>query len=292
MSESPAASAASRKILVTGARGMLGTEVCSALSPRHDVRGVDIDDFDVTDPDGVHAALAAHRPEAVIHCAAWTDVVGCERDRERTFEQNERGTRHVAEAAAEVGACVIYLSTDYVFDGEKGGPYTELDAPNPINVYGASKLAGEEAVRAVAPNNYIIRSAWLFGAAGTNFVAAILRAATERDEIKVVGDQFGSPTYTKDLARAMGDLVLTGRLPPGTHHLVNSGVCSWAELAAEALSAAGSETRVRAITSDEWPSPARRPAYSALRSQWMELHKLPPLRHWREAVRSYVREAV
>jgi dTDP-4-dehydrorhamnose reductase len=236
--------------------------------------------------------MASAHPEAVVHCAAWTDVDGCEREPERAFEHNAQGTENVAAAAAEVGAELTYISTDYVFDGTKGEPYSELDDPRPLNVYGASKLAGEEAVRRLVPRSYIIRSAWLFGAGGENFVAAILKAAADQDEIRVVGDQYGSPTYTKDLAQAMADLVLSGRLSPGTYHLVNSGVCSWADLARHALSAAGSGTKVVPIPSAEWPSPTQRPQYSALRSHWLDVQGLPGLREWRAAVESYIEEAV
>jgi dTDP-4-dehydrorhamnose reductase len=179
-----------------------------------------------------------------------------------------------------------------VFDGSKTEPYTEFDAPNPLNVYGASKLAGEEAVRQLVPRHFIVRTAWLYGRQGKNFVRSILKAAQEKDELRVVADQFGSPTYSADLARAILDYVISGPLLPGTHHLVNSGVCSWAELAEEALRAAGSSARVQPIAAAEWSSPTRRPAYSALRSRRMESHGLAPLRDWREAVRSYVKETV
>jgi len=280
------------KVMVMGAKGMLGSDLCYALAREHEVIGVDLEDFDITKAASVGQGIAAAGPEMVIHCAAWTDVDGCERDPARAFEQNAGGTWNVAAAAADVGASLVYMSTDFVFDGAKGEPYTEFDAPNPIGVYGASKLAGEEAVRRLVPRHTIARTAWLFGRRGKNFVSSILEAAAERGEIDVVADQFGSPTYTRDLAQAIADLVVTGRLFPGTCHLVNSGVCSWAELAEEALRAAGSKTRVRPIPAAEWPSPTRRPAYSGMRSRWMELQGLPAMREWREAVRSYVEEAV
>ncbi len=278
------------KVMVTGARGMLGSDLCEALSACCEVRGVDVEDFDVTDAEAPREALTSERPEVVVHCAAWTDVDGCERDPKRAFDQNARGTRNVAAAAAEVGATLVYLSTDYVFDGGRREPYTEFDSPNPLNVYGASKLAGEEAVRGLAPRHCIVRSAWLFGARGRSFVRSILEAAAGREEITVVADQFGSPTYTRDLARAIAELIVPGRVAAETCHLVNSGICSWAELAAEALRLAGSAARVRPISSAEWPSPTRRPAYSALRSRWLELQGLPGLRDWREALACYIQE--
>ncbi|MGD0112174.1 MAG: dTDP-4-dehydrorhamnose reductase [Armatimonadota bacterium] len=276
------------KVLVTGARGMLGSQVCSALALRHEVRGVDLQDFDITDAGAVRAALASNRPQFVVHCAAWTDVDGCERDPAKAFLHNAQGTSHVAAACAEMGAKLAYISTDFVFDGENGEPYTEFDQPNPLGVYAASKLAGEEAVRRLAREHYIVRSAWLYGPSGKNFVNTILAAAAGRDELKVVADQFGSPTYSRDLAKVMADAMVAGRVMPGTYHAVNSGVCSWAELAAEALQIRGSGTRVVPIQESEWPSPTKRPAYSALRSRWLEFQGVPPLRDWKAALRSYL----
>lgn len=278
------------KALVTGAKGMLGTEVCAALARDHEVRAADIEDFDVTDAAAVRSAIKAHRPDIVVHCAAWTDVDGCERDPVRAFRQNAWGTCHVAAACTEVGAKLVYVSTDFVFDGTKGEPYTELDRPNPLGVYAASKLAGEELVRALAPLHYVVRSAWLYGAAGPNFVTKILAAAAERQEVRVVADQFGSPTYARDLAAAISDVIVGSRVVPGTYHLCNSGVCSWAELAGEAIRLRGLSARVVPIPASEWPSPTRRPAFSALRSRWLEFQGVPPLRDWRAALASYLKD--
>jgi len=280
------------KVMITGAKGMLGTDLCQVLARDHDLISVDVDDFDVTDAPAVSEFVARHRPEMVIHCAAWTDVDGCERDPERAFQQNATGTWHVASASADVGAAMVYLSTDFVFDGTKGEAYTEFDRPNPINVYGASKLAGEHLVRTLVAHHYIVRTAWLFGKRGRNFVRSILSKAADQQELLVVADQLGSPTYTGDLAAAIAELVVGGRLVPGTYHLVNSGLCSWAELAAEALRLAGKATRVKPMPGSEWPSPARRPACSALRSAWLELRSLPALRKWEEALADYLDEDV
>lgn len=276
------------KVMVTGARGMLGTDICAALSAQHEVRGVDLEDFDITDPGATRAAVASCRPELVIHCAAWTDVDGCERDPERAFRHNAGGTWHVASACAEAGARLVYISTDFVFDGEKREPYTEFDQPNPLSVYAASKLAGENLVRGLLPGHYIVRSAWLYGTSGRSFVHRILAAAAERGEVRVVADQFGSPTFTCDLAAAIGELIVSGRAIPGTYHLVNAGVCSWAELAAEAIRLAGRSAQVVPIPASEWPSPTRRPVYSALRSRWLELQGLPAMRHWKQALAQYL----
>ena len=278
------------KVVVTGARGMLGSEVCEALASRYEVRGVDIEDFDLTDAAAVRAALSGERPSLVIHCAAWTDVDGCERDPERAFRQNARGSWNLAAACAEVGAGVVYISTDFVFDGEKGEAYTEFDLPNPLNAYGASKLAGEKAVCRLAGSSYVVRSAWLFGHRGRNFVRAILEAAREKEEIPVVSDQIGSPTYARDLAEAIVRLIVSGALTPGTYHLVNEGSCTWSELASETLRIAGLPARVRPIPSAQWRSPTRRPACSTLRSRWLELQGVAGLRPWKEALASYLQD--
>jgi dTDP-4-dehydrorhamnose reductase len=280
------------KVLVTGAKGMLGSDVCEALAPAHEVLAVDWEDFDITDEQAVRDALTQARPELVIHCAAWTYVDGCEWDPARAFLQNEQGTRNIAAAAASIGAGMIYISTDFVFDGTKTEPYTEADEPHPLSVYGASKLAGEEAVRNLVPNYYIVRSAWLYGRHGKNFVRTILQKAQEQDTLRVVGDQYGSPTYTRDLAQALVELVVAGRLHSGTYHLVNSGACSWAELAAEALRLTGSQTKITPIPASAWPSPTKRPAYSVLRSRRLEEMGFRPLRDWREALADYMKETV
>lgn len=278
-------------VLVTGARGMLGADVCALLAKRYEVRGVDIDDFDLTDAPAVRSALAEHRPGIVVHCGAWTDVDGCERDPARAFEQNARATGHVAAACADIGASLVYISTDFVFDGSKGEPYTEFDQPNPLSAYGASKLAGEHLVQSLVPQHYIVRSAWLYGVKGRHFVRAILEKSVGKDEIDVVADQFGSPTYARDLAHALVDIIVPAAVVPGIYHVVNGGACSWAELAAEALRLAGRPTRVRPISSTAWPSPTRRPPYSALRSRWFELQGIPPLREWRDALISYIKDS-
>jgi len=277
------------KLLVTGAAGMLGTEVCEVTARGHDVRGVDIADFDICDLAATQEAVLGAGPEMVVHCAAWTDVDGCERDPRLAFAQNARGTWNVAAACAQAGSALLYISTDFVFDGEKRDPYTEFDQPNPLSAYGASKLAGEVAVRSLVPRHYIVRTAWLFGRHGRSFVRTILEAAKKKDELRVVADQFGSPTYARDLAKAILELIVSGLLAPGTYHLANTGACSWAELAAEALRLAGSKTRVAPIPASEWPSPTPRPAYSALRSRWLELQGLPALRPWQEALADFVR---
>ncbi|MFQ6097147.1 MAG: dTDP-4-dehydrorhamnose reductase [Armatimonadota bacterium] len=276
-----------RRILVTGARGMLGRDVCAALRRRHDVTGVDVEDADISDPRAIARTVAGVGPDEIVHCAAYTNVDGCERDPETAFRVNAEGTLHVAEAAEAVGAGLTYISTDFVFDGAKREPYVESDEPNPLSVYGESKLMGERHVRAVCSRWRIVRTAWLFGAGGKNFVRSIVEAARAGKQLRVVGDQTGSPTFTEDLARCIADLLF--RLD-GICHVTNSGSCTWYELARAALDAADMKTvAIKPIAASEWPSPTKRPAYSVLGSEVLEGLGLPPLRSWREAVADYVR---
>src|SRR5579884_4068506 len=210
------------RILVTGGRGMLGSDVCRCFAERGDeVTPVTTDDFDIADAKRTRDAVLAAKPDVVVHTAAFTDVDGCERNPDEAYRVNALGTWSVASACAEAGAKLIHISTDFVFDGEKAEPYTEFDAPNPLGVYGASKLAAENLARTACARHFIVRSSWLFGPHGKCFPKVILRAAETKSELTVVADQRGTPTYTPDLAAA-----LTG-LPElelyGTYHIVNGG---------------------------------------------------------------------
>jgi dTDP-4-dehydrorhamnose reductase len=263
------------KILVCGAGGMLGQDLVRAGG--HDVDGLGRAELDVTDADAVRRAIAKVGPEAVLNCAAWTDVDGAEDHPEEALRVNRDGAGNVAAAAAEAGASVVYLSTDYVFDGAKREPYVESDAPNPLSVYGRTKLQAE----AVAGNAaWIVRTSWLFGWTSTNFVRTMLRLGAEREEVAVVADQRGSPTYAGHLATAVRELI---ELPPGLWHLAADGDCTWAELAEAIFEDAGLDCRVRPITTAELGRPAPRPAYSVLRSERPDAPRLP---HWREGLRA------
>jgi len=275
------------RVLITGARGMLGTEVLSRHPADHAAIGVDLAEGDLSDAAQAMRVVAAHEPQTVIHCAAWTDVDGCTRDPARAMLLNGEATRNVAAACGAVGARLIALSTDYVFAGDLGRAYVEDDATHPLNPYGESKLAGERAAAELA-EHVIVRTQWLYGPAGKNFVATIVRAARTRPQLRVVADQYGSPTYARDLADGLWQLVATP--VTGIVHLTNSGICSWHELAVHAIRAAGLDTEVLPIPSSEWPSETTRPAYSPLENRrWRELG-LAPLRPWQEAVEEYVRE--
>ncbi len=272
------------RLLVTGARGMLGQDVVSAALARgHEVQGLDRGTLDVRDAEAVRARLKSWRPAAVVNCAAYTDVDGAESAYDAALAVNEAGARHVAAAAAEVDASVLYLSTDYVFDGSKPEPYAESDAPNPLSAYGRSKLAGERATAAANERSVIIRTSWLFGLAGPNFVETMLRLAREREAVRVVNDQVGCPTYTRDLATALIELA-EGKAY-GIHHIVGNGRCSWYEFATQIFSAAQVKCEVLACATDEMERVAPRPANSALGSL---RHDSCLLRSWIPALDDYL----
>ncbi len=275
------------RLLVTGARGMLGSELCDILSANHQVVGIDIQEIDLTKGDAPQA-VAGYLPEMVLHCAAMTDVDGCERDPAAARAVNGEGTRHVAMACRELGAPLLYISTDFVFDGAKGQPYCEWDSPNPLGHYGRSKLEGEQHVRELLKEFYIVRTSWLYGSKGRNFVRTVLAKAREAGTVRVVSDQVGSPTYARDLARAISQLISSGKY--GTYHLTNSGICSWFDLARKAVELAGIPAAVMPITSGEYPTPTRRPAYSVLRNFCWERNFGSLLRPWEEGLADYLAE--
>jgi len=292
------------RILITGADGQLGRDLldclagrvpaggrrCALLGPEgprpnleHEVLGTDIDTMPVDDRDAVLATFAAFRPELVLHGGALTAVDRCETDVDLAYAVNAIGTRHVAEAAALVGAHLVYVSTDYVFDGTASRPYLEWDAPCPTSVYGASKLAGERECR---PGSTIVRTSWVCGAHGANMAVTALRLAEGEDELRFVDDQQGSPTFTADLAPAIVTLGLDRR--PGTFHVTNSGTTTWWGFVRAVLAEAGADPeRVRAIKSadlDPLRYPAPRPAYSVLDNMALRLSGLPALPDWEDGL--------
>jgi dTDP-4-dehydrorhamnose reductase len=276
------------RIVITGAAGQLGRDLLAELKPRHDCDGLTRSEADVTDYASLSRHMAAHAPDLIIHAAAYTDVDGCERDPDHAYRVNAVGAWNAA-AAHACGAAVAVLSTDFVFDGTKGEPYTEFDPTNPISHYGASKRAGEQAALCANPRTYVIRTQWLYGLHGRNFPYAILRAAS-RGEVRVVADQVGTPTYTVDLARLVGRIIETPRY--GIYHATNAGSCTWYEFAAELYRLAGMDPAIlRPISSAEWPSPTRRPAYSVLRNYALELMGLDAARPWQEAAQVFVATA-
>lgn len=271
---------------MTGAKGMLGSDVVRAAElVSHDVIPLDLADLDVTDADAVARGLNDLRPDAVINCAAYTDVDGAEDDLQAAMDANADGALAVSSAARAVGASVVYTSTDYVFDGSKATPYVESDEPRPQSVYGQSKLAGEHATAEENPRHFVVRSSWLFGVQGKNFVATMLRLAADHGEVMVVRDQVGCPTYTAQLAEALVRLVATDAY--GLHHIAAAGSCSWYELALEIFRRAGVDARVTSCTGEELARPAPRPAYSVLATERRDAIHLP---EWELGLEEYLRE--
>jgi len=277
------------RILVTGARGMLGYALAPALARAHQVTGVDIADCDIRDRDAVRNTFRAHRPELVMHLAAYTDVDGCELDWRRADECNAEGARNVAQACRELGATMLYMSTDYVFDGNQDQAYSEEAPANPINAYGRSKLQGERHLQALLERYFIVRTSWLFGPKGRNFVATILEVARQRGELRVVNNQRGSPTYTRHLASKLSQLVSTKQY--GIYHITASGSCSWFEFAQAIVELGGFPgLHVVPISSEQCGRSARRPANSVLENRRISSESLGLLPHWREGLKSYLEE--
>ncbi len=275
------------RILVTGARGMLGSDLCPLLAKEHEVVGVDIDDFDITSSTASDEVVKIS-PQIVCHLAAATDVDGCEEDPGRAYLTNGIGTRNIVIGCQKLGIPILYLSTDYVFDGGKSEPYLELDLPNPLNVYGRSKLQGEWYVSHLLTQFYIVRSSWLFGKRGRNFVDQMLTLAKERSRLEVVTDEVGSPTYAVDLASALTLLVESGDF--GIYHITNSGFCSWYDFACRILKLAGMEgAEVAPTTSQSYRRPAKRPRYSVLSNSTVQETLGHRMRSWEEALAEYLR---
>lgn len=276
------------RIVVTGANGQLGTEVVQLLEApgHHEVLGLDLPDHDLTDRDHVLGVLTSFRPDAVIHGAAFTAVDACEEQVDTAYRVNCGATRFVADGARRVGAHVVYVSTDYVFDGTKATPYVEWDLPNPQSVYGRTKLGGEEEID---PGWAIARTSWVCGYHGANMVKTLLRLAGERDTLSFVDDQIGHPTFAGDLAAMVVRLAV--EKVPGTFHTTNQGAVSWWEFARAVFSAAGHDPdRILPISTDELdpPRPAPRPANSVLDNMAWRLHGFEPSRDFREPLAEVV----
>ncbi len=272
------------KILVTGAAGMLGRDVMVAAgNAGHEVVGFGHAELDVADAAAVGAKFELERPDVVLNCAAWTDVDGAEEHEHEATAVNGAGAGNVAAAAAEAGATVLYVSSDYVFDGSKDSPYVETDETGPISAYGRSKLAGEEATRTANKRHFIIRSSWLFGTGGHNFVETMLRLAADHGEVLVVRDQVGSPTYTWHLAAGLVRLI--EGVEYGIPHMAAAGSCSWYEFAREIFEQAQVECNVMSATTEMLGRPAPRPALSTMVSQRRHPIELPP---WQDGLAAYL----
>ena len=270
-------------ILVVGANGMLGRDMMACIGDA--ARGVDIDEIDITSLESTERILRTLKPQTVINCAAYTDVDGCETNTETAMQVNGEGVAHLAMASREIGARLVHVSTDYVFDGGKGTPYQEDDAPCPLGVYGESKLAGEMNA-AFNPDHLIVRTQWLYGLHGRNFVETMLRLAAEKDQLSVVDDQIGSPTWTVELAAAIAALLKTGHR--GLYHAANAGFCSWNEFARAIFEESGLSVTVKGMTTDELNRPARRPLYSTLDCGKLVHDTGFQPRPWRSALKAYL----
>lgn len=276
------------RVLVTGVKGQLGSDIAAELKLRaEECIGADIADFDITDRGATVGAIKKYMPDCVIHCAAFTDVNGAEEKRGLCERINVLGTENVALACAETGAKLIYISTDYVFNGEGMRPYEPDDERDPINFYGMTKSLGEDKVRSICPKHFIVRTSWVFGKNGTNFVKTMLRLGEQMEGLTVVDDQIGSPTYTPDLARLLCDMAATERY--GTYHATNEGFCSWYDFAKKIMELGGIGCNIKPIASKDYPSPAKRPQNSRLSKEKLVqngFYKLPP---WEDALKRFIK---
>jgi len=275
------------KILVLGAGGMLGKDLVPILSVKGQVWARDIADFDITDPKRVLREVETLQPQVLVNAAGYTDVDGCESKKEIAFAVNAEGAKNVALACAAIGGRMIHLSTDYVFDGSSRIPYREEDLPDPLNVYGSSKLQGERYIQEILENHLIVRTEWLYGRHGKNFVDTILRCAGQQKELRVVDDQRGSPTFTRDLGFALERLI--GMEARGILHVTNSGSCTWFEFTRQILREKSfNHVQVIPISSEELARPAKRPASSVMDCQKYEKLTGSKMRPWKEALKEYL----
>ncbi|WP_183559711.1 dTDP-4-dehydrorhamnose reductase [Paenibacillus endophyticus] len=277
------------KMIITGANGQLGRELTEWKTETADIIGFGRNELDITSLTACRNLFSIHRPDVVIHCAAYTAVDKAESEPDEAFRVNAAATRNVAVAAREVGAKLCYISTDYVFDGTGITPYFEYDRTNPQTVYGKSKLAGELAVQMLHDRFFIVRTSWVYGKYGNNFVKTMLKMAGERDQLKVVSDQVGSPTYTYDLAAFLLELVHTDYF--GVYHASNSGICSWYDFAIAIFEDSAISIQADPCATADFPRPAPRPAYSVLDHTAIRSNGFQPLRPWREALNHYLKDS-
>lgn len=277
------------KLLVTGANGQLGYDVCKVLTARViEHNGVDIGDFDISDQQAVSTYMAKYRPDGVIHCSAWTAVDQAEDEAEKCRTVNVDGTRNIAEACKKNSAKMLYVSTDYVFPGTGEQFHAPDDPVEPLGVYGRTKLGGELVVKALLEQYFIVRTSWVFGKNGKNFVNTMLRLAETEAEVNVVNDQIGSPTYTADLAPLLCDMILTDRY--GVYHATNEGICSWAEFAQEIFRLKGKKVQVNAVPTSEYPTRAVRPLNSRMSKDKLTQMGFQKLPVWQDALKRYLDE--
>ena len=277
------------KVLVTGVKGQLGYDVVRRLNERGiENKGVDIDDFDLTDREQTLASIREYAPDVVVHCAAYTAVDRAEDNRELVYNINVNGTKYVAEACKELDAKMVYISTDYVFDGQGTRPWEPDDPHDPVNYYGLAKAQGEDAVTGLIEKYFIVRISWVFGINGHNFVRTMLKLGAEKEKLTVVDDQIGSPTYTYDLAKVLVDMILTEKY--GRYHVTNEGICSWNEFAAEIMRQGGRECEVLPIATADYPTRAVRPLNSRMSKATLDENGFDRLPEWKDALARYMEE--
>lgn len=275
------------KVFVTGAKGQLGHDVMNELA-RRGIEGIgaDVDEMDITDPEACRRVIAEARPGAVIHCAAYTAVDEAERHPKLCMKVNAEGTGNIAKVCRELDIKMMYISTDYVFDGQGTRPWEPDDARDPLNVYGQAKYEGELAIEELLEKYFIVRIAWVFGVNGRNFIKTMLRLGKERGAVSVVDDQIGSPTYTFDLARLLVDMIQTEQY--GRYHATNEGLCSWYEFACEIFKEAGIQVKVSPVSSDMYPARAKRPMNSRMDKSKLRDMGFEPMPSWQDALRRYL----
>lgn len=277
------------KVLVTGVKGQLGYDVVNELRKRDiDPIGVDIQEMDITDADSVERVITASQADAVIHCAAYTAVDAAEDNQEICHKVNVDGTQNIATVCKKLGIKMMYISTDYVFDGQGTRPWEPDDERHPLNVYGQTKYEGELSIQNTLDQYFIVRIAWVFGVNGKNFIKTMLNLAETHDHLTVVNDQYGSPTYTYDLARLLVDMIVTDKY--GIYHATNEGICTWYEFACEIFRQAGVQVEVEPVSSEAFPAKAKRPSNSRMSKDKLEQNGFRRLPVWQDAVGRYLKE--
>lgn len=276
------------RVLVTGAKGQLGQDLVRVLQDRYEVTGLDRGEMNIINHEQVCQTMSGLRPAVVIHCAAYTAVDQAESDADTAFKINAIGSPNIAMAAEQVGAKVCYISTDYIFDGASKIPYNEYDNTNPTSIYGKSKRAGEQLIRSLCSRYFIVHTSWVYGVHGNNFVKTMLKLGREKDQLKVVNDQVGSPTYTIDLSLFLAELISTEKYE--IYHASNAGVCSWYEFASAILEDSRINVNLVPCTTSEFPRPAPRPQYSVMDHMSIRTNCFNDLRHWREALEAFLTE--
>ena len=274
------------KVLITGSNGMLGHDLIDVLNDKHELILTTSKTLDITDKEHTVEFIKENKPDIVINSAAYTDVDGCEENRELAFSINGEGVRNLAIGCREADCPLLHISTDYVFNGKNDTPLVEDDEIGPISVYGKSKLEGEQAIQDILDKFFIVRTAWLYGINGGNFPKTMLELAKTHDELTVVYDEVGTPTYTPDQAEAIGKLIETDYY--GIYHITNSGSCSWCEFAKYIFEIAGVDVKVTPVTASEFARPAPRPSYSVLNNKRWADNGFEPLRSYKEAIKDYL----